>query len=135
MTTNNSYDPTFVQSTGFGQSPSNPAPSLFVDSIALTKDLSVYGSMFSTNNLLVGGSAAISGGLTASAAAFGGTKFGASSASIGVPVTINADTTVKGYLKTTNLEVQEIEFRAIQLPGLDNYYVLASYIPPSDGNT
>jgi len=49
MTTVN-YDPTFVQAQGFGQSPENPAPSLFLQSIAFDKDCSVYGSLFVTNN-------------------------------------------------------------------------------------
>jgi len=45
-----SYDPTFVQAQGFGQSPENPAPSLFLQSIAFDKDCSVYGSLFVTND-------------------------------------------------------------------------------------
>jgi hypothetical protein len=49
MTTVN-YDPTFVQAQGFGQSPENPAPSLFLQSIAFDKDCSVYGSLFVTND-------------------------------------------------------------------------------------
>ena len=44
------YDPTFVQCTGFGQNTSNTAPSLFVESIAIDLDCSVYGSLFVTND-------------------------------------------------------------------------------------
>ena len=130
------YNPGFVGGvTGFGQTAENPAPSLFLESIAIDKDLSVGGSIFSTNNLVVGASAAIKGGLTAAAAAFGIAVFSGAKATLGGPLQVNADAVVKGYVKTDNLEVKELEFRAIQLPGLDNYYVLASYIPPSDGNT
>jgi len=125
------YNPGFVGGvTGYGQDAENPAPPLFLESIAIDKDLSVGGSIFSTNNLIVGASAAIIGGLTAAAASFGGARFSGSAATIGVPVTINADTTVKGLLKTDNLEVHEVEFRAVRLPGIANYYVLASYVPP-----
>ena len=44
------YDPTFVECTGFGQNTSNAAPSLFVESIAIDLDCSVYGSLFVTND-------------------------------------------------------------------------------------
>jgi hypothetical protein len=44
------YDPTFVQCTGFGQNTSNAAPSLFVESIAIDLDCSVYGSLFVTKD-------------------------------------------------------------------------------------
>ena len=44
------YDPTFVECTGFGQNTSNSAPSLFVESIAIDLDCSVYGSLFVTND-------------------------------------------------------------------------------------
>ena len=106
------YNPTFETCTGFGQNTSNAAPSLFVESIAIDLDCSVYGSLFVTNNIQVGKNVEIKGSLAVS----------------GGPVRINANTVVKGYLKTDNLDVKEIEFRAVQLPGLDNYYVLASYI-------
>jgi len=39
-----------VDSQGFGQNPENPAPPLFLESIALDQDCSVYGSLFVTNN-------------------------------------------------------------------------------------
>jgi len=39
-----------VKDQGFGQSPENPAPPLFLESIALDQDCSVYGSLFVTNN-------------------------------------------------------------------------------------
>ena len=44
------YKCEFVDDQGFGQSPENPAPPLFLESIALDKDCSVYGSLFVTNN-------------------------------------------------------------------------------------
>jgi hypothetical protein len=59
-----SYDATFVQSKGFGQSPENPAPSLFLQSIAIDKDCSVYGSLFVTNNGTFGKDVTIEGKIT-----------------------------------------------------------------------
>jgi hypothetical protein len=44
------YNPTFVECTGFGQNTSNTAPSLFLESLAIDLDCSVYGSLFVTNN-------------------------------------------------------------------------------------
>jgi hypothetical protein len=44
------YPPLFVQCTGKGQNTSNAAPSLFVESIAIDLDCSVYGSLFVTND-------------------------------------------------------------------------------------
>jgi hypothetical protein len=58
-----SYDATFVQSKGFGQSPENPAPSLFLQSIAIDKDCSVYGSLFVTNDGTFGKNVTIQGNL------------------------------------------------------------------------
>jgi hypothetical protein len=58
MTTTN-YDPEFVQSQGFGQSPENAAPSLFLESIAIDKDCSVYGSLFVTSNAFFGANVTI----------------------------------------------------------------------------
>jgi hypothetical protein len=57
------YNPTFVQCTGFGQNTTNAAPSLFLDSIAIDKDCSVYGSLFVTNNVEVGKNVEIKGSL------------------------------------------------------------------------
>jgi len=58
-----SYDATFVQSKGFGQSPENPAPSLFLQSIAIDQDCSVYGSLFVTNDGTFGQNVTIQGNL------------------------------------------------------------------------
>jgi hypothetical protein len=44
------YPACFVKCTGFGQNTTNAAPSLFLDSIAIDNDCSVYGSLFITNN-------------------------------------------------------------------------------------
>ena len=67
------YDPTFVQCTGFGQNTSNAAPSLFVESIAIDLDCSVYGSLFVTNNVEVGKNVEIKGNLAVSGpGSFGG---------------------------------------------------------------
>jgi len=57
------YDPTFEACTGFGQNTTNAAPSLFLDSIAIDKDCSVYGSLFVTNNVEVGKNVEIKGSL------------------------------------------------------------------------
>lgn len=46
-----------------------------------------------------------------------------------VPLFVEGDTVVRGYVSVSNLQVQEIEFKAIRLPPFDNYYVLAAYIP------
>ena len=68
-----SYEPGFVQSQGFGQSPENPAPSLFLESIAIDKDCSVYGSLYITNNVEVGKNVTIKGNLQVSGpGTFGG---------------------------------------------------------------
>ena len=67
------YDPTFVECTGFGQNTSNAAPSLFVESIAIDLDCSVYGSLFVTNNIQVGKNVEIKGNLAVSGpGSFGG---------------------------------------------------------------
>ena len=67
------YDPTFVECTGFGQNTSNAAPSLFVESIAIDLDCSVYGSLFVTNNVEVGKNVEIKGNLAVSGpGSFGG---------------------------------------------------------------
>jgi hypothetical protein len=56
-----------VDSQGFGQNPENPAPPLFLESIALDQDCSVYGSLFVTNNgtfgknVIVGGTVTVTG--------------------------------------------------------------------------
>ena len=42
------YPPGYVKCQGFGQSPENPAPSLFLESIAINQDCSVYSSLFVT---------------------------------------------------------------------------------------
>lgn len=57
------YNPTQVISQGFGQSPENPAPSLFFKSVAIDKDFSVYGSLYTTDNAEVGGNVTIEGNL------------------------------------------------------------------------
>jgi hypothetical protein len=57
------YDPGFVKNTGFGQSPENPAPSLFLESFAINKDCSVYQSLYVTNNVEVGKNVIIKGNL------------------------------------------------------------------------
>ena len=67
------YPPIFVQCTGFGQNTSNAAPSLFVESIAIDLDCSVYGSLFVTNNIQVGKNVEIKGNLAVSGpGSFGG---------------------------------------------------------------
>jgi hypothetical protein len=67
------YDPTFEACTGFGQNTSNAAPSLFVESIAIDLDCSVYGSLFVTNNVQVGKNVEIKGNLAVSGpGSFGG---------------------------------------------------------------
>lgn len=77
----------------------------------------------------------VEGNLTAATGLIGKAQFSDSETIISVPVTINADSVVKGMLKVDGLTVTEVEFRAVRLPPFDNYYVLASYIPPSDGNS
>jgi hypothetical protein len=57
------YSPGFVDSSGFGQSPENPAPSLFFQSFAIDQDLSVYKSFFVTDNVEVGKNVEIKGSL------------------------------------------------------------------------
>jgi hypothetical protein len=67
------YQPGIVQDAGFGQSPENPAPPLFLESIALDRDCSVYGSLFVTNNAQVGKNVEIKGSLAVSGpGSFGG---------------------------------------------------------------
>lgn len=76
-------------------------------------------------NLTVGGN------ITAVTGLIGKAQFGQTEAIISVPVTIDANTVIKGRLITDEIQVKEIEFRAVRLPPLDNYYILASYIPPN----
>jgi len=73
------YNPTFETCTGKGQNTSNAAPSLFVESIAIDLDCSVYGSLFVTNDgefgksvtiqvdLKLGGSISASGNINSGA--------------------------------------------------------------------
>jgi hypothetical protein len=61
----------------------------------------------------------------------GGAQFTEEETVISVPVLIDADAVVRGRLITEEFQVKEIEFRAVRLPIFDNYYVLASYIPPN----
>jgi hypothetical protein len=73
----------------------------------------------------------VSGNITATTGLIGKAQFDQSEVIISVPVTIDANTLVKGRLVTDEFQVKEIEFRAVRLPPFDNYYVLASYIPPN----
>lgn len=75
------------------------------------------------------------GNLTATTGQIAGAEFLELSTTISVPLTVTADTVVKAYLTTDSFQVKEIEFRAVRLPLFDNYYVLASYIPPQNGNS
>jgi hypothetical protein len=64
MTSSSSdYEWGAVKNQGFGQSPENPAPPLFLESIAIDRDCSVYGSLFVTNNGTFGGNVTIQGNL------------------------------------------------------------------------
>jgi len=60
-TSGDNYPATFVESEGFGQNPENPAPPLFLESIALDQDCSVYGSLYVTKNVEVGKNVLIKG--------------------------------------------------------------------------
>ena len=62
-TTPQNYDPGFVKNSGFGQNTENPAPSLFLESIAINKDCSVYESLYVTQNGTFGGNVTIQGNL------------------------------------------------------------------------
>jgi len=57
------YPPGLVKCQGFGQSPENPAPSLFLESIAINQDCSVYGSLFVTLDGTFGENVTIQGNL------------------------------------------------------------------------
>lgn len=69
--------------------------------------------------------------ITAFTGLIGKAQFTQTDTTISVPVLIDADTVVKGRIITDEFQVKEIEFRAVRLPIFDNYYVLASYIPPN----
>lgn len=69
--------------------------------------------------------------ITSTTGLIGKAQFTQDETVISVPVLIDADTVVKGRLITDEFQVKEIEFRAVRLPLFDNYYVLASYIPPN----
>lgn len=82
MTSSSSdYNPTFVECTGFGQNDSNPAPSLFVESIAIDLDCSVYQSLFVSKNieaegtLAIGGPGSFGGVVSAAGFTYGGKSF------------------------------------------------------------
>jgi hypothetical protein len=67
--------------------------------------------------------------LTALTATIAGSKFTSSAVTIEAPLTVNANTTIKAQLTTDGLVVANLEFKPVQLPPFNNYYVLASYIP------
>lgn len=102
---------------------SNAKPALFWEGGTFCGDVEIK------TNLTVGGN------VTAVTGLIGKSQFTETETVIGVPVTIDADTVVKGMLSTDGLTVSEIEFRAVRIPAFDNYYVLASYIPPSNGDS
>ena len=110
------FDPTPDYSVESGTNCGNAKPYLFWDGGYFCNDVTVKTNLKVLNDL------------SANTGTVGKAVFTQTNAVISVPVEINADTIVKGYLKTDNLELKEVEFRAVQLPGLDNYYVLASYI-------
>ena len=111
------FDPTPDYSVESGTNCGNAKPYLFWNGGYFCSDVTVNTNLTVTENL------------TASTGTVGKAQFSQTDTVISVPVAINADTIVKGYLTTSNLIVQEVEFRAVRLPGLDNYYVLATYIP------
>ena len=111
------FDPTPDYSVESGTNCSNAKPYLFWDGAYFCSDVTVNTNLTITENLI------------ASTGTVGKAQFSQKDTVISVPVVIDADTLVKGYLTTSNLVVQGVEFRAVRLPGLDNYYVLASRIP------
>lgn len=111
------FDPTPDYSVESGTNCGNAKPYLFWNGGYFCSDVTVNTNLTVTENL------------TASTGTVGKAQFSQTDTVISVPVSINADTMVKGYLTTSNLVVKEVEFRAVRLPGLDNYYVLATYIP------
>jgi hypothetical protein len=69
-TSNDDYNPGYPESTGSGQNPENPAPCLFYQSMAIDKDLSVYDSLFVTNNGTFGADVTIQGNLNVGGSIF-----------------------------------------------------------------
>jgi len=51
MTFTEDYDPGFVNAPGFGQSATNPLAPVFYTSLGVVEDVSVYGSIYSANNI------------------------------------------------------------------------------------
>ena len=135
------YNPTFVECTGFGQNTTNAAPSLFVESIAIDLDCSVYGSLFVTNNVQVGknveikGSLAVNGpgsfGGVVSAAGFqvGKTSFGGAAGFV-----VDSPATFLNTLKTAGASAFEGVVTAAK--GLVTKALSVAPIPPGfNGNT
>lgn len=87
------YNPGLIDPPGYGQGVSNPAPPIFIESLAVTNDLSTIGSQFVTKtlnvkdnivglanqqlsgNLTVGGPGNFGGVISAAAVSVGGQTF------------------------------------------------------------
>ena len=125
---------------GGGDSCDNPAPNQYRVSQTICTDQTILGS--TTTEFLnvnadseIFGNSVVKGTETAGSVVVGDSRITPDEIIVTVPVTVENQVVIRGYTKTDNLEVQELEFRAVRLPPFDNYYVLASYIPPSNGNT
>lgn len=86
------YDPGFVNTPGFGQSATNPLSPVFYKSLGIVEDLSVYGSIFSSNSISAYNSFVI-----------GDSRFTKKEFEVAVPTTFLKPTTMEEELNVNSI--------------------------------
>lgn len=126
------YDPGLLNPSGFGQGASNPAPPLFLESLAVTNDLSVTGSQYVTQtlnaqgniiglanqqlsgNLAVGGPGSFGGVVSAAGFTYGGRSFfGANQFVVEAPATFLNSLTTSGAAQFQQLAASAVSSSSV----------------------
>jgi len=158
------YDPGLLDPSGYGQGASNPAPPLFLESLAVTNDLSVTGSQYVTQtlnaqgniiglanqqlsgNLAVGGPGSFGGVVSAAGFTYGGRSFfGANQFVVEAPATFLNSLTTSGAAQFQQLAASSVTAQVLSVApsftnprsafGLPGDYYSPYYQPTdSDGN-
>ena len=158
------YDPGLLDPSGYGQGASNPAPPLFLESLAVTNDLSVTGSQYVTQtlnaqgniiglanqqlsgNLAVGGPGSFGGVVSAAGFTYGGRSFfGANQFVVEAPATFLNSLTTSGAAQFQQLAASSVAAQVLSVApsftnprsafGLPGDYYSPYYQPTdSDGN-
>ena len=126
------YDPGLLDTSGYGQGASNPAPPLFLESLAVTNDLSVTGSQYVTQtlnaqgniiglanqqlsgNLAVGGPGSFGGVVSAAGFTYGGRSFfGANQFVVEDPATFLNSLTTSGAAQFQQLAANAVSSSSV----------------------